>query len=248
MGGVLQHKVTIQWSPEFAYAIGVLSSDGCLSSDGRHISLKSADLDFVQTFKKILCLENKISTPRGRVRTHYQIIFGDKVFYQFLLGIGLSPAKSKTIKAVEIPNIYFPDFLRGLFDGDGTFYSFWDKRWPSSLVFQIAFASASRTFIAWLKQRLTELYGVRGFIKQGDGVQNLGYFKNDSRKLIQIMYYREGLPCLNRKLQKIGACLQKDIVLFSHRHTKSRAEIAQLVERQPKLFGPFNGNIEMQTG
>jgi len=32
-------NVAISWNPEFAYAIGLLVSDGCLSKDGRHINL-----------------------------------------------------------------------------------------------------------------------------------------------------------------------------------------------------------------
>jgi hypothetical protein len=34
-------KVRIEWSPEFAYAIGLIATDGCLYNDGRHINFTS---------------------------------------------------------------------------------------------------------------------------------------------------------------------------------------------------------------
>ncbi len=44
-------KINIQWSPELAYAIGLLVADGCLSKDGRHIDFTSKDLELVESFK-----------------------------------------------------------------------------------------------------------------------------------------------------------------------------------------------------
>ena len=43
----------------------------------------------------------------------FQIQFGDVVFYQWLLSLGLTPNKSKTIGPLKIPYEYFFDFLRG---------------------------------------------------------------------------------------------------------------------------------------
>lgn len=36
-------KIKIKWSPKFAYCIGLITSDGNLSKDGRHISFTSKD-------------------------------------------------------------------------------------------------------------------------------------------------------------------------------------------------------------
>ena len=40
-------RVNITWSPNFAYAIGLLVTDGNLSRDGRHFSFTSKDLELV---------------------------------------------------------------------------------------------------------------------------------------------------------------------------------------------------------
>ncbi|MEK7574528.1 MAG: hypothetical protein AAB514_03305, partial [Patescibacteria group bacterium] len=52
-------KVLIEWSPNFAYAIGLIATDGNLSKDGRHLNMTSGDKDMILTFKKCLGLKNK---------------------------------------------------------------------------------------------------------------------------------------------------------------------------------------------
>jgi len=41
-------KVNIKWSPNFAYAIGLLVTDGNLSPDGYHLNLTSKDLEQIK--------------------------------------------------------------------------------------------------------------------------------------------------------------------------------------------------------
>ena len=209
----VRRKIRIEWSSNFAYAIGLIASDGNLAKEKGRISIKSADKGLVNNFKFALGLRNKnTKSARGGEKTkkYLNVYFRDITFYKFLNEIGLTPAKSKTIKKVIIPDKFFADFLRGFFDGDGTFYSYWDKRWPNSFVFQMSFASASYKFIQWLKNKLTKFYKVKGFVCRGDGVFNLRYVKRDSRKLYQIMYYGDNLLFLERKYFKIKNALEKD--------------------------------------
>src|SRR3989338_8038716 len=158
-------QVKIEWSPRFAYAIGLLTADGCLSKDGRHIDLTSKDKPQVVLFRKCLGLATKVSTKlSGSGNLAYCVQFSDVLFYRFLLSIGLSPAKSKTITRVSIPNEYFLDFVRGYFDGDGCSYSFYDSVFPKSYRFYLSFISASPTFIDWLRKRLKEAIQVKGHL------------------------------------------------------------------------------------
>jgi hypothetical protein len=238
MGAVPQQKVRIGWSSSFAYGIGLITSDGNLNSDGRHLSFKSAEEELIQKFKTSFNLNNKITkSARGgeKEKRYLNIYFGDVVFYKFLNRIGVTKAKSKTIKAVEVPDLYFPDFLRGLFDGDGTFYTSWDKRWPNSFIFQIAFASASLDFIEWIKSKLTCLYGVKGVICKGDGVFNLSYVKGDTKKLYTVMYHRADLLYLNRKYNKIRGAFQKDDALkLTHTRNRKLRWGSSVVELSPE--------------
>lgn len=72
----------------------------------------------------------------------------------------------------------------------------------------MSFASASYTFIEWLKNKLSGLYKVKGFIRKGDGVFNLRYVKGDTQRLSEIMYYSQNLLFLNRKFDKIKQVLE----------------------------------------
>lgn len=208
----LQEKVKIRWSSNFAYAVGLITADGCLHKDERHIKFCSKETELTDKFKTALKLSNKTMKVFAQDGSRYWWVvdFGDKVFYQFLNSIGLTSAKSKTIKKVDVPNEFFADFLRGLFDGDGTFYTFRDKRWPNSFGFRISFASASTNFVNWLHKKLARLYGIKGFIKNGKGVFNLDYTKGDSRKLFDAMYYKDNLLRLERKYNSINQTLKLD--------------------------------------
>lgn len=211
--GLIKRKVSTVWSNNLAYAIGLLTADGCLNKDGRHIWFSSKDLQLIEAFKKSLLLTNKIGRyARGgeTEKRYYCITFGDIYFYKFLNSIGLTPAKSKTIKSVEVPQSYFSDFLRGLFDGDGSFYTFQDKRWPNSFSFKLSVASASLDFLTWLKDILTQYYGVRGYIHKGDGVWNLEYVKGDTKKIFTVMYHSNNILRLDRKYCKVRDAIAED--------------------------------------
>lgn len=203
-------KVKIAWSADFAYTIGLLASDGCLSG-GRHIIFVSKDLEQIQNFMKAL----SISVPVGKTESghngnsSFRIQFSDVLFYRFLEDIGLMPNKSKVIGKVKIPKTYFFDFLRGSFDGDGCTYSYWDSRWKSSFMFYTTFASASVGHISWVRNELYKKLGVRGHLT-GDGrktVFQLKYAKTDSVKVLSKMYESKDASCLSRKRLKIEEML-----------------------------------------
>jgi len=133
------------------------------------------------------------------------------LFYDFLLKIGLSPAKSKTISELAIPNGYFFDFLRGYFDGDGCSYSYWDRVFPNSYRFYISFASGSEKYILWLQGRLKEYLSIIGHIsrKRGSTDIQLRYSKREAGILAEKMYHRVTFPYLERKRRKIFRSLNE---------------------------------------
>jgi hypothetical protein len=228
MPRILRNRIPTEWSSNLAYAIGLITSDGCLSKNIPRISFGSKDIEMMSNFKRALGLKNKVSKhARGgeTEKRFFYLSIKSRSFYNYLLTIGLTPAKSKTIQAVAIPDKFFADFLRGLFDGDGSFYSFRDTRWPNSFVYKTSFASASTQFIKWLKERLTDLYGVKGYFHQGVGVINLEYTKGDSNKLFLAMYHQENILFLTRKYDKIKAALEYDAKL--HPGKEAYAAVAQ---------------------
>ncbi len=197
-------KVDTTWSASLAYAVGVIATDGNLSPSGRHINITSKDLEMVETIKNLLKLTNKIGRKaRGysKEKKYYVLQFGDINFYEFLLSIGLSPAKSKTIKAVRVPPVFFRDFLRGCIDGDGNISV---TRHPQSRFPQLRLrlSSASLDFLTWIRQMTRKALHANGgymYHHQKKSVYTLSFGKADSMKIIMSMYYGKSLPALERK-------------------------------------------------
>lgn len=203
-------KVNIKWSPNFAYAIGLLASDGCLSKDARHIDLTSKDTEQLENFLVALDIDVKITIKHSSTGEKYQRVqFGDVLFYNFLLDIGFTTAKSKTLGELSVPKKYFFDFLRGSFDGDGCFYSYWDPRWRSSHMFYVEFVSASKKHIDWLRNEIFENLEVNGhLVKDGKGsTYQLKYAKKEALVIIMKMYYSPNVLCLSRKKVKVQKAL-----------------------------------------
>ncbi len=207
--GKPQNKVKIKWSPEFAYAIGLLVTDGSLSKDGRHIDLTSNDREQLENFLFCLRSKNKIGFKHKNHGSALRVQLGDINFYKFLSGIGLMPNKTKIINDVKTPKKYFFDFLRGHFDGDGTFYSYWDPRWKSSFMFYTVFISASKNHIQWLRENIQKNLQIKGHITKSvnDSVYQLKYAKAESLKLLPKLYYNKDVICLSRKRIKIEKAL-----------------------------------------
>ncbi len=205
-------KVKIEWSPDFAYAIGLIVSDGNLSPDGRHIHFTSKDEELAIKFQHALGISGHIGKKASGFKEdkkYFVVQFSDVLFHDFLESIGLMPNKSKIIGKVAVPQKYFFDFLRGCFDGDGSFYSYFDPRWKSSFMFYTIFASASTLHIDWLRSVIFEELGMMGHISadgKGSTLQ-LKYAKKDSWKILKSMYYSDTVVCLSRKRLKIEKAL-----------------------------------------
>jgi len=202
-----------KWNANLAYAIGLIATDGCLSKDGLLIDLTSKDKEQLLNFSKCLGVNFKIGMKWNAGDDGcFRIQFKNRFFYDFLLSIGLTSRKSLTIGKLAIPDEFFFDFLRGCFDGDGTFYSYWDKRWFSSHMFYLEFASASEKHISWLRRELKEKIGVCGHVTNGriGMTHHLKYAKKEALEIIKKMYYNPKVVCLSRKKLKIEKALKTE--------------------------------------
>jgi len=209
--GKRKNRVKIEWSSNFAYAIGLIVSDGCVSSDGRHVSFTSQDEEQICNYLNAL----NIIVPRDVVYSGfkdvmaYRIQFSDVNFWSFLNDIGIHPAKSKTIAEVDLPIEFFFDFVRGVFDGDGCVYSYWDKRWKSSFMFYVSFVSASRAFVDWFRLMIKKELNIEGHISTFGPrkIYQLRYAKTEGAILISKMYEKKYNLHLSRKRLKINTIL-----------------------------------------
>lgn len=204
----------MEWSANLAYAVGLIATDGCLARDGRHIDLTSKDKEQLENF--LVCLGKRTAIGKkksGSGREHFRVQFSDVSLYKFLVTLGLTPNKTKTLQSLKIPPNYFFDFLRGHFDGDGTFYSYWDSRWKSSYMFYTVFISASKKHIDWLRGSIYNKLGIKGHITKSinNSIYQLKYAKGESLKLLPRMYYNEQIMHLSRKRLKINEALNADV-------------------------------------
>jgi len=214
-----------EWSGELAYAIGLLATDGNLSGDGQHITLRSSDKDQLETFKKCLHLSNKIAAPPASgqyaVRTCYRIQFGGAQFYRWLLKIGLFPNKTYTIGPIDVPDKFFRDFLRGHLDGDGSITTYQDRyntfknsEYVYTRLF-VRFISASKRHTEWIRNTIIRLLGIKGDVheappaqgRKGVSIWQLKFMKKESIKLLNWLYYSKDIPALARKREKAERAL-----------------------------------------
>ena len=104
------------------YIIGFIVTDGNLSKDGRHINITSKDREHLFLIRGALGLKSKIGRKGSgsqREKKYSQLQFSDAAFYRYLESIGIHAKKSLTLAKIDVVQQYFPDFLRGVIDGDG---------------------------------------------------------------------------------------------------------------------------------
>ena len=201
------------WSPELAYAVGLIATDGNLSPDGRHITVTSKDRDLLETLRDCLSITTSI-TASFNPRMVYRLAWSDRYFYDCLLSIGLMPAKSLRLGPLTIPDAYLADFMRGCVDGDGSIITYTDRyntvkseKYIYERLF-VVLVSASGPFLDWVQasiMRLTGLHGACFSREPGNGrntMWTLKFAKYDSIRLLNWMYYTPTLPCLARKRAK----------------------------------------------
>jgi len=68
---------------------GLITSDGSLSKDRRHIDITSKDYEFLQDIKDIIGIKNKIGIKFGgkKKQKAFRIQIANKHLYDFLLSV-----------------------------------------------------------------------------------------------------------------------------------------------------------------
>jgi hypothetical protein len=198
------------WTAELAYVVGLMTTDGTLSPDGRHLTFTSKDRDQVELVKDLLGLSNKITTNTSTFKpgqTYWRIQFGNVALYKWFVSIGLMANKSNVLDAIKVPDSYFFDFLRGHLDGDGTIRVYNDPVYPNSRRLYTVFYAANRLHLEWLQSTIKRLINIEGYIDPGARIWRLTFAKTKSLKLLPCLYHRPDLPCLQRKKDRFAEFL-----------------------------------------
>ena len=201
----------IEWKPKFAYALGLLATDGAIVR-GRTITFPSADRELVEHVLNCLGKINAISEVRTKTGgVAYRTQIGDVALCRWLPTIGITARKSLVLGAVEVPDALLADLLRGLLDGDGSIINKLARadtgRTPNYYweYLRTSFLSASRAHIVWLRGRIDAAFGVQGYIataqpREGHHeMYTLRFGKRASLKLLPLIYADPTAPRLSRK-------------------------------------------------
>lgn len=217
----------IKWSPSLAYAVGLLVTDGSLSSDGRHIAFTSTDYYLVDVLKKIVATRSEIHEMKAKSANRakaFRIQIGNVQLYRWLQQVGLTPNKTHTVGLLKIPKKFFRDFLRGHLDGDGSIYFYYDSyntykgKQYHYIRLYTKFISASEQHIRWLHAMLEVCAPIRGALlhqKPSNGRVGMWMIKcakKESLVLFKWLFYKNELPSLPRKREKAEYALK----LFAH--------------------------------
>jgi hypothetical protein len=211
---VVPKELLDEWTPDLAYAVGLITSDGNLPPNSNKIHFVSTDEELIDLFCGCLQLASTI-TPHcylarsgksglcqsSQCKPQYVVEFADWRFRAFLESVGLKPNKSKTLGRLAIPDNVFFDFLRGEWDGDGSWYTIETR--PHYLRCEVA--SASPVFLHWLHETIERTTGLAGRIS---GIR-LFYAGAAAVALGHRLYYALDLPCLSRKYAKWRQCVAK---------------------------------------
>lgn len=201
---------TTRWCPKLAYAVGVIATDGNLSSDRRHLAIPSIDRDLLETIRDCLGVDNRITQQKSTSGFIHRLQWSDRALYDWLLTIGLTPAKSLTLRPLLIPDEYFVDFFRGCIDGDGSIVVYTDRyhaarreRYIYERLY-VSLVSASAPFIEWVQHSVHRLTGLHGAVdvratRGHHPLWRLRYAKAESLRVLRWMYYAPNAPALSRK-------------------------------------------------
>ncbi|MEA2662682.1 MAG: hypothetical protein QOH08_2254 [Chloroflexota bacterium] len=202
----------LAWTPRLAYAVGLAATDGNLSGDRRHLVFDSNDAQLVELFLR--CVGRPVHYGPRTSRTGgvaYRAAFSDVELYRWFVSIGLTPAKSLTLGAIDVPEEFLLPVVRGLLDGDGSIVNFVHrptKRLQPSYRYErlmAQFSSASRAHLEWLRARLEPRLRTRGYIDvtpprpPRHEFNVLRYGKYASIELFGLLYPDPSVPRLLRK-------------------------------------------------
>ncbi len=200
----------------YSYLIGLFQTDGHMRKEVRNrgnitLSLSIKDEDIIYKINDIIPYNSNISTRRRK--TSFQR--GDKVynydveiieyrvcnkyFRDFLEKNGVPYGKkSKLIKPPQVKILSKVDYIRGLFDGDGSL-GITGKGLPF-----VSFVSESGEIVDYILNFISEITGKekKSMNKnKRDNIYNIVIFKEDAIIFCEKVYY-DGCLSLDRKYEK----------------------------------------------
>lgn len=191
---------------ETLYWLGWLASDGCVTGNSINLELAEDSMDVLENYKNFLGERTNVEGPfhtKDKGQNSYCVRFQNKEIANYLDSIGITRNKSKTI---EIKFNVNWDFIRGVFEGDGTVYRIRPKNVGFEAL-QCNIVSASELFINQLYTFIKNegiKCSINNELRNNVLYKRLWISYTDSYKFFKLMYYSEEIPILSRKYNKFN--------------------------------------------
>ena len=207
-------------NPTNVYLMGFIAADGSIQKDGGiKIGLSSVDKSFLENIKNILHSNYPIRdylTKDGFSISEF--IFRSKNIKKKLAEYGIVNNKTKTFNfPYNLPKEFYIDFIRGYFDGDGTFCMSGQYR-------RASLCGYNQQFLQDIVSILEIQYNIPKVKIQKDNRGNTYYFQYSqasAKKLYELFYKNNPSLYLSRKYNK---CLQLFGEITSHEPVTSQEE------------------------
>lgn len=202
------------------YLLGFLAADGSIQKDGSiKIGLSSVDKDFLEMIKK--SLESNYPIREYQTKDGFNIsefVFRSEKIKNQLQNYGIINRKTYSFEFPKnLPEQYWLDFIRGYFDGDGTFCL-------SGSYIRSSLCGYNQNFLQDVINILYEKYDIPKVKIYKDKRNNVYYFQysqHSSEKLYRLFYKEKPNLYLPRKYLK---CIQLFGEIISHEPVTSQVE------------------------
>lgn len=154
-------------SAETAWVLGLIFSDGSLRRDGNHVTISVGHDDITAIPKISAVFGGKLRAYKHRTNRVSSVQINSGFLWQQLVdNFGLVPNKGLTMRWPDSVAVsMLPHFVRGLYDGDGSWYCRRDRGTLKS-----SYASCSQSFVDSLRRHLVGHVGVseRAVVRRRD--------------------------------------------------------------------------------
>lgn len=189
------------------YFLGFFAADGCNSKkyNNAKIKLQTCDLELLEKFKILLESDRPIynvcqkRAKEGKEFFAVNFELTSKYFCEKLEELGLPERKTYTLQLPDyVPDKYFRDYIRGLFDGDGNISVSYANK-PKGL----SSIAGNPCFLLQVKEKLEKILPIN--IAYQVNNENCGYIKINRQEDIKIFLdwmYKDSKLYMERKYQK----------------------------------------------
>lgn len=191
------------WNSINAYFFGLIMSDGCITHNKNRnmIVLGLNDKEMIEYLHSYVeCKRNIYKQDKS-----YRLYYWNEEAVGFMRKYNLTEKKSLTIDFPDLfPEEYMPDFIRGIFDGDG---SVTFKETKYNIYPQVSITMGSLIFLQKLKDVL-ENYNIESHIYEEKSRKERDFYLkiskiNEVKKFKKFIYYNNNVVKLERKFEKL---------------------------------------------